>query len=99
MIIIQNEMDVRTRTAMSTFPLVQRIDQWAAIDYRLTRTPTFTDSYVDAFFKGEFKSLANPAKESGLAVPAFSMSNEVGKMMYFWVSEYTLNTAGQVYQV
>ena len=35
--------------------------------------------------------------ESGLTVPSFTTSGTYSKMVYFWITDYTINTAGEVF--
>lgn len=95
--IIRGLVEDTARKEVETFPVVSKIDTWSEIDYRLTSAPTFTNNYMDLYLKGEFKSRKNP-KESGLTVPDLKVSSEHDKMLYVWLSEYTVNTAGEVYQ-
>lgn len=90
------EINTKAKSELATFPVVKKIDHYAEIDYRLTHAPKFTTDYMDAYLKGEFKSSKNPV-ESELKMPAFTSSSDHSKMLYFWVTDYTLNTAGNVY--
>lgn len=36
-------------------------------------------------------------KESKLAIPKMMTGDQSQNMVYFWISDYTLNTAGEVY--
>lgn len=95
--LVRKEIEGRARKELATFPVTKNIDRWALIDYRLTSAPTFRSKYMDIFFKGEFKSVSKP-KESELDVQSFKIASDHSKMIYFWLSEYTVNTAGEVYQ-
>lgn len=48
------------------------------------------------FSQGEFKEVKD-SKRKYLTVPSFSTDSDHKKMVYFWVTDYTLNTAGRVY--
>lgn len=90
------EINTKAKEELATFPVVKKIDDYAEIDYRLTSPPKFTDSYMDAYLKGEFKEAKNP-KKSSLSIPTFKTQSDHLKMVYFWISDYTINTAGRVY--
>ncbi|XP_057307472.1 lipopolysaccharide-binding protein-like [Hydractinia symbiolongicarpus] len=90
------EINTKAKSELATFPVVKKIDKWAEIDYRLTKAPAFTSEYMDAYLKGEFKSVKDPT-ETQSVIPTFSTSSDHNRMIYFWITDYTLNSAGEVY--
>eukprot|EP00112_Aurelia_sp_Birch-Aquarium-sp1_P004330 Seg1489.3 transcript_id=Seg1489.3/GoldUCD/mRNA.D3Y31 product="Bactericidal permeability-increasing protein" protein_id=Seg1489.3/GoldUCD/D3Y31 len=91
---------VNTKVAalFAQFPVQQPIEDLAIIDYRLTSAPAFNSQIMDVFVRGEFLPRNQPNKHSNLPVPAFPTSSDDSKMIYFWVTDYTLNTAANVIQ-
>ncbi|XP_020623249.1 bactericidal permeability-increasing protein-like [Orbicella faveolata] len=83
--------------ALSTFPVKKEIDKYALINYSLVSNPNFTESYTDIFIKGEFQSATAP-KEAPFSPAPLPPDSESAKMVYVWVTDYLLNTAGLVYQ-
>lgn len=49
------------------------------------------------YLKGEFRS-ATTHQETILLAPTFTTNPDHKKMLYFWVTDYAFNTAGEVYQ-
>ena len=47
--------------------------------------------------QGEFLDRNHPTHHSSLPVPSFEAAADNSKMLYFWLTDYTLNTAGEVY--
>jgi hypothetical protein len=90
------EISTKGKAELATFPVVQKVEGGVEIDYRLTKAPVFTPDYMEIYFKGEFKLSKNPA-ESHLNVPLFKTSSDSSKMVYFWVTDYTVNTAADVF--
>lgn len=87
----------RGSAELAQFKVKKAIDKWAILDYSITAAPKFTDRYMDIFIKGEFIPRNNPTSHSSLSVPSFPTTSENNKMLYFWITDYTLNTAGEVY--
>ncbi|XP_065063230.1 lipopolysaccharide-binding protein-like [Rhopilema esculentum] len=81
--------------ALSQFPVQVPISDFGKLDYRLTAAPVLNNQYMDVFVKGEFLPLSG-----GVSAPApvFQASSDNSKMLYFWVSDYTLNSAADVVQ-
>ena len=79
--------------ALKSKPLILKLDGLIQLDYSLTQSPEYTASYMAAFFKGEFqpvgRSLIDPLKPRPL--PPIQVGEN---MLYVWVTDYTLNTAG-----
>ncbi|KAJ7390728.1 hypothetical protein OS493_022809 [Desmophyllum pertusum] len=82
---------------LSTFPVKKQINKYAVINYSLVSNPNFTDSYADVFIKGEFQSPTAP-KEAPFSPASLPPESESVKMVYVWVTDYLLNTAGLVFQ-
>jgi len=96
--ILRKQVEETLRRELETFPVVAKLDKWAEIDYRLTEQPVYTTNYMDVFSKGQFKSTTQHSQDTKLVPSEFKTSSDHGKMIYIWVSEYTVNTAGEVYQ-
>merc|ERR1712002_703975 len=79
------------------FPVTQRIDQSVALDYHCVAQPKYTNDYMDLFMKGQFKCTSKQSP-SHLVPNSFPVNGDHAKMLYFWVSDYALNTAGEAYQ-
>ncbi|XP_057307470.1 lipopolysaccharide-binding protein-like isoform X2 [Hydractinia symbiolongicarpus] len=94
--LVTKEINTRAKSELATFLVVSTIDEWAKIDYRLTQAPVFTSEHMDVYLKGEFKSVKDP-KEPKSLMPTFSTSSDQNRMIYLWLTDYTLNSAGQVY--
>ena len=52
---------------------------------------------TDFHLQGEFIPRKSPSHHSSLPIPSFSGASDNRKMLYFWITDYTLNTAGEVY--
>ena len=46
--------------------------------------------------QGEFLSVQNPGK-SGITPPDFDTVDSSNKMVYIWLSDFTINSAGRIY--
>lgn len=90
------EINGKAKSELATFPVIKRLDRSAEIDYSLTQKPSFTSQYMDVFLKGEFKPVGKQLITS-LPVPPMVPSGASSRMLYFWLSDYTANTAGEVY--
>lgn len=64
-------------------------------------TEMFFSSFIHfkycVYFKGEFQSATAP-KEAPFSPAPLPPDSESAKMVYVWVTDYLLNTAGLVYQ-
>lgn len=90
-------ININAEKALSTFPVKKAIDKYALINYSLVSNPNVTESYMDLFIKGEFQSTTAP-KEAPFSPAPLPTDSESAKMVYIWVTDYLLNTAGLVYQ-
>ena len=81
---------------LATFPVRKQLDKYALIDYSFIEAPLFEENYMDVRIKGEIMSATHPT-ESGL-IPSVIPSNQTcTKMICFYITDYVLNTAGEVY--
>lgn len=87
----------RGASELAQFKVKKAIDKFAMIDYSMTDAPKFTNQYMDFYIRGEFLSRSNPTKHSLLPMPNFPSMSVNSKMVYIWLSDYTINTAGEVY--
>jgi len=90
----QKVANVEANKFLSTFPVTQRISDLAVIDYSF-ETPEVTSNFIDLLLRGEFLNVKNP-KQSSLQPPAFSTTTDSTKMIYVWLSDFTVNSAGRV---
>lgn len=82
--------------AIETEPVVIKVDKWAQVNYALIQSPVYTNVSVATLHKGEFQALSNPT-EAPFSPPPLPPITDTTKMMYIWLSEYVVNTAGLVY--
>jgi len=80
---------------LKTLTVKKAIDKWAVVNYEFEK-PYATNNYFDLLLKGEFQNRYDP-KPSFLPPPSFDVTSAADKMVYIWLSEYTLNSAGLVY--
>lgn len=78
------------------FPVTQRIDNTVNLDYHCVATPKYTNDYMDLFLKGQFQCSIKPSTH--LVPNSFPVNGDHAKMLYLWVSDYALDTAGEAYQ-
>lgn len=91
----QKVINTKANDFLSKFPVTKKIDKWAVIDYSFEQ-PLITNTYIDLLLRGEFLSVQNP-KPSGITPPNFDTVDSSNKMLYVWLSEFTINSAGRIY--
>ena len=67
------------------------------INYTLTQDPSYTDSYMAVFLKGAFQPQNQQIPIPFTPAP-FPPVKTDGRMLYVWLSDYILNSAGYVLQ-
>ena len=84
--------------AIESAPVIVKVDKWAEVNYALIQSPVYTNTSVATLHKGEFESLSHPTEApfSPPPLPPITES-DTSKMMYIWLTEYVVNTAGLVY--
>ena len=82
--------------AIETAPIIVKVDKWAQVDYALLQSPVYTNTSVATLHKGEFESVSHPT-EAPFSPPPLPPITDTSKMMYVWLTEYVVNTAGLVY--
>lgn len=84
--------------AIESMPVIIKVDKWAEVNYALIQSPVYTNTCVATLHKGEFQSLSHPTEApfSPPPLPPITES-DTSKMMYIWLTEYVVNTAGLVY--
>lgn len=84
--------------AIESAPVIVKVDKWAEVNYALIQHPVYTNTSVATLHKGEFESLSHPTEApfSPPPLPPITES-DTSKMMYIWLTEYVVNTAGLVY--
>ncbi|XP_074613864.1 bactericidal permeability-increasing protein-like [Acropora palmata] len=90
-------IDTDAEKALATFPVQKRIGKYAVINYALVSSPNFTQTFADVFIKGEFLSAISP-REPPFSPSLLPFESESDKMVYVWLTDYVVNTAGFVYQ-
>ncbi|XP_019854891.1 PREDICTED: bactericidal permeability-increasing protein-like isoform X1 [Amphimedon queenslandica] len=83
--------------ALETLPIVEKVDDYSEVNYSLTKVPVFTSTYIETDHKGEFFLIAHPS-EAPFTPNPLPPVNASDKMIYVWITEYLVNTAGFVYQ-
>ncbi|XP_042321715.1 bactericidal permeability-increasing protein-like isoform X2 [Sceloporus undulatus] len=76
--------------------LPARIDKISGIDYSLLEPPVATNDSVDLKLKGEFFSMTHRSPPP-FPPPALDFPLDHDRMVYFGLSTYFFNTAGDVY--
>ena len=82
--------------ALETAPVIVKVDKFAEINYALLQNPIYTPSSIVTLHKGEFEAIAHP-KDAPFSPPPLPPVNDTSQMMYIWLTEYVVNTAGLVY--
>lgn len=82
--------------ALETAPVIVKVDNYAEINYALIQSPVYTTNSITTLHKGEFQSIANPT-EAPFSPPPLPPINDTSEMVYIWLTEYVVNTAGLVY--
>jgi len=80
---------------LDMFPTRMNIKSYAYVDYSLSQ-PSFTKDYMDFFVRGEILNFKHPV-HSKLHPPQFQTTSSANKMVYIWLTDYTLNTAAEVF--
>ncbi|XP_066558664.1 bactericidal permeability-increasing protein [Amia ocellicauda] len=81
---------------LQTLNVLAKVDKYSEIQYSLVSSPSVTKNYIDLYLKGEFYAIAHH-QEPPFTAPAFSLPDQAKSMLYLGLSQYTLNTAGFVY--
>lgn len=82
--------------ALETAPIIVKVDKYAEVNYALLQSPVYTANSIATLHKGEFESIAKPT-EAPFSPPSLPPINDTCEMMYVWLTEYVVNTAGLVY--
>ena len=83
---------------LEALPLVTKINNITIFNYILTQDLVYTSEYVAAFLKGEFQPIGHPESEAPFSPAPLPPIHVDGQMLYVWMTDYTLNTAGYVLQ-
>ncbi|XP_006881773.1 PREDICTED: lipopolysaccharide-binding protein-like [Elephantulus edwardii] len=82
---------------LQTLPVTAKIDSFAGIDYSLMEAPQAAAQTLDVMFKGEIFNL-NQRSPAASVAPVINLPEDHGQhMVYFAISDYIFNMAGQVY--
>ena len=93
---ISDAINNQLNHALETMPVIVKVDKWAEVNYALIQSPVYTNTSMATLHKGEFESLAHPM-EAPFSPPPLPPISSTSKMMYIWLTEYVVNTAGLVY--
>ena len=94
--VVTNKLNENVNKALEAIPLVTKIDNIFVFNYTLTEDPVYTSEYVAAFLKGEFQPIGHPDAEAPFSPAPLPLIRLDGQMLYVWLTDYTLNTAGYV---
>ncbi|XP_063003559.1 bactericidal permeability-increasing protein-like [Elgaria multicarinata webbii] len=81
---------------LQSLPVTTKIDNVSGIDYSLVGPPVATNSEVDLKLKGEFFSFTHRSP-APFPPPPLDFPVDHDRMLYFGISTYFFNTAGNVY--
>ena len=93
---VSDAINKQLNHAIESQPVVIKVDKWAEVNYALTQSPVYTNDSMATLHKGEFEALSHPT-EAPFSPPPLPPITDTAKMMYIWLSEYVVNTAGLVY--
>ena len=94
---VTEELNNKGNKALESLPLFSKVEDLAIINYTLTQDPAYTDSYMAVFLKGEFQPQHQQIQIPFTPAPFPSVQTD-GRMLYVWLSDYMLNSAGYVLQ-
>ena len=94
---ITEELDDKGNKALKSLPLLSKFQDLAMINYTLTQDPAYTNTYMAMFLKGAFQA-ASQQIQIPFSPAAFPPVQVNGRMLYVWLSDYILNSAGYVFQ-
>lgn len=89
-------VDKNVKPLLETFPVQLKLDDVAEIDYTVTESPLYTAEDMVIGLKGEVKSRETMNLRS-LPDPSIKPTNDTVKMLYYALSDYSINTAGRTY--
>ena len=93
---VTDELNNKGNKALESLPLFSKVKDYM-INYTLTQDPSYTDSYMAVFLKGAFQPQNQQIPIPFTPAP-FPPVKTDGRMMYVWLSDYILNSAGYVLQ-
>lgn len=93
---ISDAINKQLNHALETAPVIVKVDKFAEINYALVGSPVYTANSILTLHKGEFQAIAHPA-EAPFSPPPLPPFNDTSQMMYIWLTDYVVNTAGLVY--
>ncbi|XP_007441926.1 lipopolysaccharide-binding protein-like, partial [Python bivittatus] len=94
--IVRSSVSSRLQPYLQSLPVTASIDRTASIDYSLVGPPVATSDCVDLDLKGEFFSTTHRSP-APFPPPALALPVDHDRMIYFGISTYFFNTAGNVY--
>ena len=94
---VTDELNEKGNKALESLPLFSKVEDLAMINYTLTQDPAYTNSYMAVFLKGAFQPQNQQIPIPFTPAP-FPPVKTDGRMLYVWLSDYILNSAGYVLQ-
>lgn len=82
---------------LSTLPTDVPLDEYAGLNYQLTAAPLTTPNYGLITSKGQFYILNQPSLTPPFPPPQLPTPTAYDRMFYFYVTPYTVETAGWAY--
>jgi len=95
---VNEEITTRASQSLADLKIITSVGPYTELDYSLVDNPTFTTSYMETDHKGEFYPTGHFDKEAPFPVPAMDTTGASSKMVYMWITDYVINTAGYVFQ-
>nr|XP_060627790.1 bactericidal permeability-increasing protein-like [Anolis sagrei ordinatus] len=93
---VSSSVSSQLQPFLQSLPVTAEIDKISGIDYSLVEPPVATNSSVDLKLKGEFFSLTHRSLPP-FPPPALDFPLDHDRMLYFGLSTFFFNTAGNVY--
>eukprot|EP00697_Spironema_sp_BW2_P012238 gnl/Spiro4/2840_TR1392_c0_g3_i1.p1 gnl/Spiro4/2840_TR1392_c0_g3~~gnl/Spiro4/2840_TR1392_c0_g3_i1.p1 ORF type:complete len:375 (+),score=115.45 gnl/Spiro4/2840_TR1392_c0_g3_i1:222-1346(+) len=93
---VVREMNSQVASALAKVPIVEPIDEYCEINYKLTAAPVFAAStYLSSPHLGEFYWTANPTEAPFKPVALPDLAD--AQMLQVFLSDFTVNSAGYAY--
>lgn len=88
--VVRKEIRTKAASELATFPIIQKLDMHARIDYGLAGNPVFTKNFVDLPLRGEIFPIHGG--HTKVTPKPFATGQVNNKMLYFWFSEFLFET-------
>lgn len=94
---ISKVIDDEVNKELATLPQKEPLDEYAGIDFELVEAPKTSDNYLLTSHLGQFYQAKNPSAKVPFAPSTMPYPTEWSRMFYFYISAYTVETAGWAY--